>query len=157
MFESIQFQLNGEEKTLSVDPGRRLLWVLRSDLSLTGSKYGCGMGQCGACTVLLDNRAVRSCLIPMRSVAGKEVVTIEGLASNGKLNPVQQAFVDHDALQCGICIPGMIMNAYALLLRNPDPTQDQIVRGMEGNLCRCGTYRRIIAAIEDASKRMRGA
>lgn len=157
MIDSIQFRLNGEEKNLSVDPSRRLLWVLRSDLSLTGSKYGCGKGQCGACTVLVDNRAVRSCLTPMNSVAGKEIVTIEGLERNGKLHPVQQAFIDHDALQCGICIPGMIMNAYALLLRNPEPSQDQIVQAMEGNLCRCGTYKRIIAAVEDASEAMRGA
>jgi aerobic-type carbon monoxide dehydrogenase small subunit (CoxS/CutS family) len=157
MTDPIQFRLNGEEKNISVDPSRRLLWVLRSDLSLTGSKYGCGKGQCGACTVLVDDRAVRSCLTPMSSVAGKEVVTIEGLEKNGKLHPVQQAFVDHDALQCGICIPGMIMNAYALILKNPEPSQDQIVRAMEGNLCRCGTYKRIIAAVEDASKGMRGA
>ncbi len=157
MIERIEFHLNGEDKSLSVDPNRRLLWVLRSDLSLTGSKYGCGKGQCGACTVLLDNRAVRSCLIPMRSVAGKEVVTIEGLEKNGKLHPVQQAFVDHDALQCGICIPGMIMNAYGLLLKNPEPSGEEIVRAMEGNLCRCGTYKRILAAVEDASKNLRGA
>ncbi len=157
MKENIRFTLNGKEQEFTVDPDRRLLWVLRSDLALTGTKFGCGAGQCGACTVVVDNRAIRSCLTPVRRVAGREVTTVEGLAQNGDLHPVQKAFIKHDALQCGICIPGMVMNAYALLLRNPQPTRDQIARGMEGNLCRCGTYKRIIAAVESAAEEMRGA
>ncbi len=155
MSSTVQFSLNGRPASVETDPERTLLWVLRTDLQLTGTKYGCGIGQCGACTVVVDGRAVRSCLVPVRSVAGKEVVTIEGLARNGRLHPLQAAFVAHDALQCGICIPGMLMNAYALLLRHPDPSREQILRGMEGNLCRCGAYRRIVAAVQSAARTMR--
>lgn len=153
MAEEIKFQLNERPVSVRVDPQRRLLWVLRTELGLTGTKYGCGTGLCGACTVVVDRRAVRSCLVSVGSVAGKRVLTIEGLAREGKLHPLQEAFVEHDALQCGICTPGMIMNAYALLLRNPHPTRAEILRGMEGNLCRCGAYKRIVEAVEAAAGR----
>lgn len=157
MKETIGFRLNGEAVSLAVDSSRLLLWVLRYDLSLTGSKYGCGKGLCGACTVLVDRRAVRSCLLQVKAVEGKEVTTIEGLAKNGELHPLQKAFGEHDALQCGYCTPGMIMNAYSLLLNTPQPSRSQIVRHMEGNLCRCGVHKRIIQAIETTAKEMGGA
>jgi aerobic-type carbon monoxide dehydrogenase small subunit (CoxS/CutS family) len=157
MMENVSFKLNGKPVSLTIDSDRELLWVLRTDLGLTGTKYGCGKGLCGSCTVLVDNKAVRSCVLPARGVAGKDVITIEGLAKNGKLHPVQEAFVEHDALQCGICTPGMIMNAYSLLSKNPQPTRAEIIRGMEGNLCRCGAHTRIIDAIQSAGQEMRGA
>jgi aerobic-type carbon monoxide dehydrogenase small subunit (CoxS/CutS family) len=157
MEESISFKLNGKTVSVNTDPDRMLLWVLRTDLGLTGTKCGCGEGQCGACTVMLGDRAVRSCIIPMGIVKGKEVTTIEGLAENGKLHPIQEAFVKHDALQCGFCTPGMILNAYGLLLKNPQPTRQQIIDGMEHNLCRCGAHIRVIRAIEDAARQMKGA
>ena len=156
MKDTIGFRLNGKAVSLAVDPGRSLLWVLRYDLGLTGSKYGCGEGLCGACTVLVDRKAVRSCLLEMKAVAGKEVTTIEGLTKNGELHRLQKAFVKHDALQCGYCTPGMIMNAYSLLLNTPQPSRQQIVEQMEGNLCRCGAHTRIIQAIETAAKEMGG-
>jgi aerobic-type carbon monoxide dehydrogenase small subunit (CoxS/CutS family) len=156
MKETISFQLNGKKTEILVDKTETLLWVLRNQLGLTGTKYGCGMGYCGSCTVLIDNEAVRSCSLPVGEVAGKKVVTIEGLAVNGKLHPVQKAFVEHDALQCGYCTPGMIMNATGLLLKNPSPTTEQIVEGMEDNLCRCGAHKRIIEAVQSASKEMKG-
>lgn len=151
MKKTIRFKLNGESKNLTIDRDRMLLWVLRTDFVLTGTKYGCGEGFCGACTVLVDNEAVRSCQYPIEDVDGKEVVTIEGLAEKGNLHPLQQAFVQHDALQCGFCTPGMILNAYSLLKKNPNPTREEIIRGMEDNLCRCGTYTRIIQAIQTAA------
>lgn len=157
MEESISFKLNGKTVSVTTDPDRMLLWVLRTDLGLTGTKYGCGEGQCGACTVMLGNRAVRSCITPMGIVKGKEVTTIEGLANNGKLHPIQEAFVKHDALQCGFCTPGMILNAYSLLLKNPKPTRQEIIDGMENNLCRCAAHVRIIRAIEEAAGQMKGA
>lgn len=157
MKETIGFRLNGEAVSLAVDPSRLLLWVLRYDLGLTGSKYGCGQGFCGACTVVVDRRAVRSCGLLVKAVEGKEVTTIEGLAKNGQLHPLQKAFVKHDALQCGYCTPGMIMNAYSLLLNTPQPSRTQIVRHMEGNLCRCGAHKRIIQAIQTTAKEMGGA
>ena len=157
MDENISFNLNGEPVTISADPDRMLLWVLRSDFGLTGTKYGCGKGLCGACTVMLGNRAVKSCVVPMRIIKDQEVLTIEGLAKNGQLHPIQEAFAKHDALQCGFCTSGMILNAYGLLLRNPQPTTDDIIRGMEGNLCRCGAHLRIIRAIETAAREMKGA
>jgi aerobic-type carbon monoxide dehydrogenase small subunit (CoxS/CutS family) len=134
-----------------------LLWVLRTDLGLTGTKYGCGKAMCGACTVIVNDRAVQSCMTTIRSVKGKNVLTIEGLSKNGKLHPIQEAFVKHDALQCGFCTPGMILNAYSLLMRNPEPTREEIIEGMEDNLCRCGAHIRIIRAIETASQEMKGA
>jgi aerobic-type carbon monoxide dehydrogenase small subunit (CoxS/CutS family) len=157
MKENLQFKLNGKSMSLQVDPSRKLLWVLRYDLKLTGPKYGCGEALCGACTVILDRQAVRSCSIEMKDVAGKEVTTIEGLEQNGKLHPLQQAFVEHDALQCGYCTPGMIMNAYGLLLNHPRPSRGQIIEQMEGNLCRCGAHVRIVAAIETAARQMGGS
>jgi aerobic-type carbon monoxide dehydrogenase small subunit (CoxS/CutS family) len=129
-----------------------LLWVLRADLGLTGTKLGCGEGLCGACTVLVDNEPVRSCHLAVKDINGKEVTTIEGLAENGEPHPLQKAFMSHDALQCGFCTPGMIMNAYALLLKNPEPTRQEIIESMDGNLCRCGSYGRIIQAIQTAAQ-----
>jgi aerobic-type carbon monoxide dehydrogenase small subunit (CoxS/CutS family) len=157
MNETISFKLNGKSVSLNTDSERALLWVLRSDLGLTGTKYGCGKAMCGACVVIVDDTAVRSCIIPVRSIKGKNVLTIEGLAKNGKLHPIQEAFVKHDALQCGFCTPGMILNAYSLLLRNPQPTREEIIKGMEYNLCRCGAHIRIIRAIESAAQEMKGA
>jgi carbon-monoxide dehydrogenase small subunit len=157
MMEKVSFKLNGKPTNLAVDSERMLLWILRTELGLTGTKYGCGAGLCGSCTVIVDNKAVRSCRLPVKAVEGKEVLTIEGLAGNGKLHPIQQAFVKHDALQCGFCTPGMILNAYSLLLRNSRPTREDIIRGMEGNLCRCGAHTRIIDAIQSAAEEMKGA
>ena len=154
MIDTIGFKLNGKSVSLKVDPSRMLLWVLRYDLGLTGAKYGCGEGLCGACTVIIDRQAVRSCSIEMKDVAGKEVTTIEGLEQNGELHPLQKAFVEHDALQCGYCTPGMIMNAYSLLLNHPRPSRREILEEMEGNLCRCGAHMRIVQAIETAAKQM---
>ncbi|HXK59468.1 MAG TPA: (2Fe-2S)-binding protein [Acidobacteriota bacterium] len=155
MKETIQFTLNGKPTSIEVEGDRMLLWVLRNDLGLTGTKYGCGENLCGACTVVVDKEAVRSCTLPVREVRGKSVTTIEGLAKDGKLHPLQQSFMDHDALQCGFCTPGMIMTAYALLLKNPRLTRDEIVAGMDDNLCRCAAHKRIIQAIESASLQMR--
>ena len=157
MNETISFTLNGESVSVTTDGQRMLLWVLRTDLGLTGTKYGCGKAMCGACTVIVNDRAVQSCMTTIRSVRGKNVITIEGLAKNDKLHPIQQAFVKHDALQCGFCTPGMILNAYSLLLRNPEPTREEIIEGMENNLCRCGAHTRIIQAIETAAQEMKGA
>lgn len=156
MSANISFTLNGKTVRLTTDGDRKLLTVLRNDLGLTGTKYGCGLSFCGACTVLVGNDTVRSCQLPMKNVRGKEVTTIEGLEKGGKLHPLQQAFMEHDALQCGFCTPGMIMNAYSLLLKNPQPTQAEIVANMDDNLCRCGAHTRIIQAIQAASKRMKG-
>jgi aerobic-type carbon monoxide dehydrogenase small subunit (CoxS/CutS family) len=156
MEEKISFQLNGKKTEVLIDPTETLLWVLRNHFGLTGTKYGCGMGFCGACTILLDNEAVRSCTIPVGDVKGKTVVTIEGLASNGELHPLQKAFVEHDAMQCGYCTPGMIMNAAGLLLKNPSPSRDQIREGMDDNFCRCGAHIRIVEAIDTAAKEMKG-
>jgi aerobic-type carbon monoxide dehydrogenase small subunit (CoxS/CutS family) len=129
---------------------------LRYDLGLTGTKYGCGEGLCGACTVIVEGQAERSCMLEMKSVAGKAVTTIEGLAKNGDLHPLQKAFIEHDALQCGYCTPGMIMNAYSLLLHNPRPSRRQIIEHMDGNLCRCGAHQRIVQATERAANQMGG-
>lgn len=156
MKETIGFQLNGKKTDLLIDPTSTLLWVLRNHFGLTGTKYGCGMGFCGACTILIDNEPVRSCTIPVGDVKGKNIVTIEGLESDGKLHPVQKAFIEHDAMQCGYCTPGMIMNATGLLLKNPAPTTDQIKEGMEDNLCRCGAHVRIIEAVKTAATEMKG-
>lgn len=156
MEETIRFKLNNKETELVSDPNRILLWVLRDHFGLTGTKYGCGIGFCGTCTVLIDNEAVRSCTLAVSEVAGKSVITIEGLAEDGKLHPVQQAFADHDALQCGYCTPGMVITAVALLNKNQSPTRQEIIDGLEDNLCRCGAHMRIIDAVADASKVMKG-
>jgi len=151
MANTIRFRLNGKPVTAGADGDRALLWALRTDFCLTGAKYGCGIGECGACTVLVDGQATLSCQTPLYAVDGHEVVTIEGLATEGKLHPVQEAFAAHGALQCGYCTPGMILSACALLARDPKPSREAIVRAMDGNLCRCGAHLRILAAIEDAS------
>ena len=156
MEETIHFELNGKKTEMLLDRNESLLWVLRYKCGLTGTKYGCGMGFCGACTILLEQEAVRSCMLQVSDVADKKIVTIEGLASNGNLHSVQKAFVEHDALQCGYCTPGMIMNAVGLLLKNPEPSQQDIIKGMEGNLCRCGAHVRIIKAIQTAAREMEG-
>jgi aerobic-type carbon monoxide dehydrogenase small subunit (CoxS/CutS family) len=156
MKESIHFKLNGKPVRMTVDGERMLLWVLRTDLGVTGPKYGCGEGLCGACTVLVDNEAVLSCQTPVREVSEKEVITIEGLAQNGELHPLQKAFIKHDALQCGFCTPGMILKAYSLLRENPQPTREEIIREMDGNLCRCGSHIRVVEAIQTAAREMKG-
>jgi aerobic-type carbon monoxide dehydrogenase small subunit (CoxS/CutS family) len=156
MEQTVKFKLNGEPQQLSVDPERKLLWILRSDVGLTGMKYGCGDGHCGACTVLLDGEPVRSCQIPVKAAEGKEVVTIEGLAKDGNLHPVQKAFADLDALQCGFCTPGMILEAVGLLHKTPRPRRRDIVRAMEHNYCRCGAHTRIVQAIETAAEAISG-
>lgn len=151
MKESLKFTLNGKPTTLEVDSERMLLWVLRTDCGLTGTKFGCGISLCGSCTVIVDKEAVRSCQLPVKYVNGSDIMTIEGLGNNGNMHPLQKAFVEHDALQCGFCTPGMILNAYSLLLKNPHPTREEIVEGMHDNLCRCGSHNRIIRAIETAA------
>ncbi len=156
MEETISFRLNGKSMKVLIDTSQTLLWALRNHFGLTGTKFGCGMGFCGSCTVLVDNEPLRSCMMSVGDIAGKNVVTIEGLARNGNLHPVQKAFVEHDALQCGYCTPGMIMNATGLLLKNPSPTEQQIKEGMEDNLCRCGAHVRIVAAVQSAAKEMKG-
>jgi carbon-monoxide dehydrogenase small subunit len=157
MPRAIQFMVNGEPVEIDVDSRRPLLWVLRTELGLTGTKYACGERECGACTVLLDGRPTFSCRTPVRSAQGREVTTIEGLAENGNLHPVQQAFADHDALQCGFCTPGMIMGAVGFLRRNPDPSPEQIAEGLEGHLCRCGTYNRVVDAVRAAAQALQEA
>jgi aerobic-type carbon monoxide dehydrogenase small subunit (CoxS/CutS family) len=150
----LELRVNGERRTVHATPDRSLLGVLRDDLDLTGAKYGCGEGQCGACTVLLDGQPVFSCITPVVGAIGRSVETIEGLAGDGQLHPLQQAFVDRTAMQCGYCTPGMVMTALALLRRNPEPSDDEIVRHMQGNVCRCGSYPRIVAAIRQAAAAM---
>lgn len=157
MKKTIRFRLNGKPVSLETEDDRTLLWVLRTDYELTGTKYGCGEGVCGSCTVAIDGKAARSCQTAIGAVEGKDLITIEGLESDGRLHPLQQAFADRGALQCGFCTPGMIMNAYALLQSKKQPSRETIVAEMEDNLCRCGAHPRIIAAIEDAAKKMGGA
>ena len=157
MAKTVRFRLNGQPTEISVDPKRLLLWILRADLGLTGVKYGCGEGLCGACTVLVDKEAVRSCLVSVEDIEGAEVLTIEGLARGDELHPLQQAFVDHDALQCGFCTPGMILGAYSFLLKNPATSREDIVAYMDDHLCRCGSHVRILEAIETASRTMKEA
>jgi len=156
MQTTIRFRLNGRPTTLDTDGDRMLLWVLRTDLELTGTKYGCGIGLCGACTVIVDGKTVRSCRASLKDVKDQEVVTIEGLARDGRLHPLQQAFIDHGGVQCGYCTPGMIMNAYALLLQGRKPSREAIVAAMDQHLCRCGAHQRIVGAIESASRQMGG-
>jgi aerobic-type carbon monoxide dehydrogenase small subunit (CoxS/CutS family) len=149
---SIHLTVNGKPYTVDTDPQTSLLSVLREQLDLTGSKYGCGEGQCGACTVLLDGKAQRSCITRVGAVSQKQITTIEGLANGEHLHPVQQAFLEAGAMQCGYCTSGMIMSAVALLQRNPSPSEGEIVNFMDGNICRCGTYPRIVSAIQKAAK-----
>lgn len=156
MEKTIHFHLNGKLTEFAPDPSQTLLWVLRNHFGLTGTKFGCGIGFCGSCTVLIDNEPVRSCTLAVSEVDGKNIVTIEGLAKDGQLHPVQKAFVEHDALQCGFCTPGMIMNATGLLLKNPSPTTEEIKAGMEDNLCRCGAHVRIVEAVKTAAEEMKG-
>ncbi len=150
-----ELNVNGERRRVDVDASKSLLDVLRDDLDLTGTKYGCGEGQCGACTVLVDGEPIASCLVRVGGIADQPIVTIEGLARDGRLHPLQQAFLDVDAMQCGYCSPGMIMAAVGLLNANPDPTEEEIVRGLQGNICRCGVYSRIVQAVKLAAAAMR--
>jgi aerobic-type carbon monoxide dehydrogenase small subunit (CoxS/CutS family) len=156
MIKTIQFTLNDKPVSIEVDSNRTLLWVLRTDLGLTGAKFGCGEGLCGACTVLVNDEALPSCQISAGYIAGSKIRTIEGLARNGQLHPIQKAFIKYDALQCGFCTPGMILKAYSLLASNPQPTRDQIIEEMDDNLCRCGAHVRIIQAIQTASEELKG-
>ena len=149
MKETISFKLNGTPKALDVDSDRKLLWVLRTDLGLTGTKYGCGESYCGACTVLLNGEAVRSCQLAMKELKGAEITTIEGLARGNELHPVQKAFWDHDAFQCGYCTPGMIVTAAAFLKKHPNASREEIINGMNDNLCRCAAHKRIVEAMEE--------
>ena len=148
---TIRFTVNGKLRRIDTEPDRPLVEVLREDLEINGVKYGCGEGQCRACTVLMDGKPTVTCVLPVRAAEGKTIVTIEGLAKDGKLHPVQQAFLDEGAMQCGYCTPGMILTAVALLEKTPNPTDAQIVDGMDGNLCRCCGYPRIMAAIHRAA------
>jgi aerobic-type carbon monoxide dehydrogenase small subunit (CoxS/CutS family) len=154
--KDVSFTLNGKPTRVTVDETRPLLWVLRDDLGLTGTKFGCGEGVCGACTVIVNNAAVRSCATPVGDVQGKQVVTIEGLAKGSQLHPIQQAFAEHAAYQCGYCTPGMIMGAYAFLLKNPKATRADIVKELDTHLCRCGAHVRILDAVQAAATSMKG-
>ena len=147
----IELRVNGTRRRVDLEIERSLLSVLRDDLDLTGAKYGCGEGQCGACTVLIDGQPVRSCVTKVSAIAGKQVTTIEGLEQSGRLHPLQEAFLETGAMQCGYCIPGMIMSGVGLLKKNPHPGEPDIARAMEGNICRCGTYPRVVAAIRQAT------
>jgi len=147
----IQLHVNGELVEAAVDPNRTLLQFLREDLGLTGTKHGCGLGDCGACTVILDGKPVNSCLVLAVQARGREVLTIEGLAENGKLHPIQRAFVEKGAIQCGFCTPGMILSAKALLDENPSPTELEIRTALSGNLCRCTGYQKIVEAVQEAA------
>jgi aerobic-type carbon monoxide dehydrogenase small subunit (CoxS/CutS family) len=153
----IQLHVNGAPRQVDVDPERSLLSVLRDELDLTGAKYGCGEGQCGACTVLIDGEMRRSCITPIQTAAGRRITTIESMEKNGQLHPLQQAFLDADALQCGYCTPGMIMAALGLLQKNPRASEAEILRHMEGSICRCGAHPRILKAIRAAAKQMQEA
>ena len=152
----IQLTINGQPVEAAVEPNRTLLQFLREDLGLTGTKHGCGLGDCGACTVILDGQPVNSCLVLAIQANGKEVLTIEGLAENGRLHPIQQAFVDKGAIQCGFCTPGMILSAKALLDANPKPTEQEIRMAISGNLCRCTGYQKIVEAIGEAAEKIQG-
>ena len=154
MKQSISFKLNGKPVSVSVEGYESLLTVIRTYLDQTGTKYGCGIGECGACTVIMDNESVRSCMLLVEDVAGKEITTIEGLSVDENLHPIQEAFVEHDAMQCGFCTSGMIMTAEGLLKSNPDPNREEIIKGMDANLCRCGSYNRIVDAIETAANKI---
>jgi aerobic-type carbon monoxide dehydrogenase small subunit (CoxS/CutS family) len=151
-----ELHVNGAKKPVNADAERSLLSVLRDDLGLTGAKYGCGEGECGACTVLLDGKRVRSCITRVGTAAGKPIRTVEGLATGDKLHPVQEAFLECGSMQCGYCTPGMIVSAVGFLEAKPEPTREEIVSGMQGNICRCGTYTRIVVAVEKAAQAMKG-
>lgn len=153
MRREISFTLNGKPATITAEDSRMLLWVLRYELGLTSAKFGCGAALCGACTVIVNGQAVRSCVTPVKEIAGKQVLTIEGLSADGRLHPIQQAFLNHHAFQCGYCTPGMILSAYALLAENPHPTREEIIRHMDDNLCRCGSHTRIVNAILEAARK----
>ena len=153
MPQVVILDVNGTRRVAHASPDRSLLSVLRDELDLTGAKYGCGEGQCGACTVLLDGSAVRSCITRVSEAAGKRITTIEGLEREGRLHPLQEAFLETGAMQCGYCTPGMIMSGVSLLSKNAAPTEAQIIHGMQGNICRCGTYPRIVAAVRLAARR----
>ncbi len=155
MAQRFELQINGQRHSIQSAPDATLLTVLRDHLGLTGSKYGCGEGQCGACTVLLDNAPRRSCITPVSAVAGKSITTIEGLEQSGRLHPIQQAFLDAEAFQCAYCTSGMIMSSVALLRQNSNPTQAEIEQALQGNICRCGTHPRIIEAVRNAAKASR--
>jgi aerobic-type carbon monoxide dehydrogenase small subunit (CoxS/CutS family) len=152
-----ELEVNGVSRRVNASPERSLLSVLRDDLDLTGAKYGCGEGQCGACTVLLDGEAVRSCITPVSQAAGRRITTIEGLERDGRLHPLQEAFLETGAMQCGYCTPGMIMSGVSLLGRKANPSDAEIVHGMQGNICRCGTYPRIVAAVRMAAAHAKSA
>jgi len=147
----MELLINEKKQRTTQAPDRKLLWVLRDELGFTGTKYGCGEGECGACTVLLDGQATRSCMTPLNAAEGKHITTIEGLERNGGLHPLQEAFMKLDAMQCGYCTPGMILSAASLLKKNPKPNEQEIIHAMQGNICRCGTYPRIVAAIRMAA------
>jgi len=153
----IAFTLNGKPLRIETDDDRKLLWILRTELGLTGTKFGCGHGQCRSCTVLVDDQPLPACLLSASSVSGKQVTTIEGLEKDGQLHALQKAFMANDALQCGFCTPGMILTAYGLLRSNPNPSHEEVVNAMDGNLCRCGAHKRIITAIQAAGREMQGA
>lgn len=154
---TISLNVNGQEHTVDADPATPLLYVLREDLQLNAAKFGCGMGQCGSCTVMVDERAVFSCLLPIAALAGRKVVTVEGLRGGANLSPIQQAFIDEQAAQCGYCIAGMIMRAQSLLQRKSSPSDDEIRAHMQPNLCRCGTHMRILRAVKRAAATMKSA
>lgn len=156
MQRTISFTLNGKPARVTTDDQRTLLWVLRGEFGLTSVKFGCGAGLCGVCTVIVEKEAVRSCATPIKDVAGKRVLTIEGLSQDRKLHPIQDAFLKRHAFQCGFCTPGMILSAYALLLKTPRPARAEIIRHMDDNLCRCGSHVRIVEAIQEAAGTMKG-
>jgi len=152
---TVKLSVNGVPRTVTTEQRRPLLDVLREEFGLTGSRFGCGEGQCGACTVLIDGKASRSCITPISAVEGKLVTTVEGLVQNGSLHPVQEAFIEHNAMQCGYCTSGMILTTVALLDRNPNPSESEIIAAMNGNLCRCNGYTKILAAVRGAARKMR--
>lgn len=154
---TLNLNVNGQDRTVDADPATPLLYVLRGDLELNGAKFGCGLGQCGACTVMIDGRAVFSCLLPVAAVGSRKIVTIEGLGSAEKPSPIQQAFIDEQAAQCGYCIAGMVMRAQSLLQKNTNPSDDEIRSHMQPNLCRCGTYMRILRAVRRAANTINAA
>jgi isoquinoline 1-oxidoreductase subunit alpha len=156
MSRTMDLLVNRVRHSIDAEPDRTLLTVLRDELELTGTKYGCGEGQCGACTVMLEDRALRSCQTKVSVAVGKRITTIEGLEEHGRLHPLQEAFLEHEAMQCGYCTPGMIVSGAALLKRNSNPSEQEIAQAMQGNVCRCGTYPRVVAAMRSASRKIGG-